>query len=136
MRLEQYLNEKWLMAYKHWGHINDVFVNPGPSDQRELGKKSRFIADAKEKKVYAWSVMGDMHGDAWTKIRKEINEPRHLYKGNKGTLVTGIWEGHYANFHAIQNMNVEDRKAMKNYDWSFLYKYYDCEDDFKVYLGK
>ena len=131
---EELLIEKWLTAYKKWGEIVDVFMNPTKKDFREIGNKSRFIADAKNKRVYVWGVMGDMHGDAWVKIKKELNDSRNLYKNNNGELITGVWEGTYANFRAMSHLGQYMRNEIKEQDWTFLYKYYKCEDDLMVYL--
>lgn len=118
--------EKYLTGFKKYGHIVDVYENPTKKELREIGDKTRFIADAKNKKVYVWSAMGAVHGDTWTKIKKETNDPRSLYKA--GDLLTGVWEGNFARMYAADYMAPAVRKKVKENDWSFVSKWYDITD--------
>lgn len=115
--------EKYLTGFKQYGHIVDVYVNPTKKELKEIGEKTRWIADAKSKKLYVWSAMGAVHGDTWAKLRKEMNDPRHLYKSDE--LLTGVWEGTFARMYAIDYMAPSVRKRIKDQDWSFVSKWYD-----------
>lgn len=55
MRLERYLNEKYLNAVKHSGKTFEVFTNPSKDELRELGD-IRGIIDTKTKTLYVWSA--------------------------------------------------------------------------------
>ena len=82
--------EKWLTAFKKYGHTLEVFENPSKKEMRGWETRFRFIADAKRKKVYMWPATGAVHVDAWLHIKKMLNDSRPLYKSS--TIVPGTVE--------------------------------------------
>lgn len=89
------LLERYLLGFKNRGHVWEVFENP---DQREIkdlpgtqnGKYFRFIADAKNKKVYVFGT-DVYHSVTWNEnIRQETNDSRWMYKDP--TLFAGAFE--------------------------------------------
>ena len=84
------LLEKWLTAFKKYGHTLEVFENPSKKEMKGWEDRFRFIADAKRKKIYMWPASGAIHGDAWTHIKKELNDSRPLYKSS--TLIPSVYD--------------------------------------------
>ena len=114
--------EKWLTAFKKYGHTLEVFENPSKKEMRGWEDSFRFIADAKRQKVYMWPATGAIHGDAWVHIKKMLNDARHLYKSS--TLVPGTCEKR-KNVFIYGGMGIP-RSVAQQYDyedWDFVKKY-------------
>ena len=116
------LLEKWLVGFKKYGHMLDIFENPSKKELREIGDMQRFILDAKRRKCYIWSATGAIHADAWIHIKKELNDSRHIYKS--GDLIAGVLEGSHLMMYNNAGLGQQTRKSIKEQDWSFSKKYY------------
>jgi len=81
--MKELMLEKWLTAWKQFGHIREVFVNPTRKEMfevKDMFDSYRFIADAKYQDFYVFDV-NSMHGTTWNKqIAKEINDNRKMYE--------------------------------------------------------
>ena len=115
------LLEKWLTAFKKYGHMVEIFENPSIKEFNPVKNRFRFILDAKRNKAYIWNAMGALHSDAWIKIKKELNDPRHVYKS--GDLLTGTVENGVIHIYAAGELHQTVREKLKNQDWSFAKKY-------------
>ena len=116
--------EKWLTAFKKYGHTLEIFENPSKKEMREIGNVFRFIADAKRKKMYIWPATGAVHSDAWIHIKKQLNDSRPLYKSS--TLIPGVPE--QSGWIHIYGQKGIPRAISDQYgyeDWSFAKKYID-----------
>lgn len=116
------LLEKWLLAFKKYGHMLEIFENPTRKELAEIGKTQRFILDAKRKKVYIWPATGAIHTDAWIHLKKELNDSRHVYKS--GDLIAGVQESGRLLIYNTSGLSQSVRKRIKEQDWSFSKKYY------------
>lgn len=119
------LLEKWLTAFKNYGHTIEIYENPSPKEFNEFKTSMRFILDSQRGKVYAWPVSGAIHADAWKHIKKELNDTRPLYKSP--TLLTGVVEGRWIHFYAAGGLTREVRKELKATDWSFAKRWIDMD---------
>jgi hypothetical protein len=95
--------EKYLTAIKDYGSIVEIFVNPTKKEMRDdVGDIFRFIADAKNKKVFMFS-QHTLHSRAWANaISKETNDNRRLYFDPD--LFAGVVEG-----NKVYNWGVQDK---------------------------
>jgi len=89
MRLKQYINEEYFKRLKWINNSFETFINPSQKEMKEIdsGTGIRFIADLRDKTVYAWDSMEIIHNEAWKQIKPKENE-RTLAK--KGTLLEGL----------------------------------------------
>lgn len=126
------LLEKYLIGFKKYGKIVDIYENPTKKELREIGKDIRWIADSKRQKVYMWPAIQSIHLDAWLQIKKELNDSRPLYKSD--TIMTGVTfpDGRSVMFSA-KAYGPEARARMRQEDWSFTSRYFDIEDIFKTF---
>jgi hypothetical protein len=118
------LLEKFLTAFKKYGHTLEIFENPTKSELREIGDVFRFILDSKRKKCYIWPATGAVHADAWTHIKKQLNDARPLYKSS--TLIPGVKEqSGWIHIYGAKGIprSISDQYAYE--DWSFAKKYID-----------
>lgn len=125
MRLNQYLNEAFLTAFKKYGHYLELFENPSMKEFRDMKDSFRFILDSKRQKIYAWPATGSIHGDAWVEIKKVLNDSRPLYKSE--TLLTGTMDSSGIHFYGNAGIPPKVRQALKETDWSFAKRYLDME---------
>lgn len=123
MRLKQYLNEKFLTAFKKYGHYLELFENPSMKEFRDMKGSFRFILDSKRKKIYVWTSSGAVHGDAWVEIKKTLNDSRPLYKSE--TLLTGTMDTSGIHFYGAAGIPPKVRKSLREEDWSFAKNYLD-----------
>lgn len=87
------LLEKFLTGFKESGHTVEIFVNPTKKELAEISDNGnfRFIADAKNKKVYAFPV-NQYHRRTWDNVlKRELSDHRSIYKDP--TLFAGAKEG-------------------------------------------
>ncbi len=117
--------EKWLTAFKKYGHTLEIYENPSMKEFSIFKDRMRFILDSKRQKIYAWSATGAIHSDAWIHIKKEINDARLLYKS--GTLLTGVVENSSIYFFAATGLSAEVRQKLKSTDWSFAKRWVDMD---------
>jgi len=117
--------ERWLIAFKKYGHMVEIFENPSKSEFASVGSNFRFILDSKRKKSYIWNATGAIHSDAWIHIKKELNDARHVYESDD--LLTGTMEGTSLHFYAAWNLSPNVRAGLKRHDWSFAKKYVDID---------
>lgn len=123
MRLQQYINEKYLARFKDLfiDSSTEIYVNPSMRDLKELKNSVRFIADAKTKRVYVWNAMDLFHKSAWERLKEkghgkggEYDRTNHVVagegrkKGRKIVVDPGMMIFIRGNFQ---------------YDWSFAEKY-------------
>ena len=114
--------EKWLIAFKKYGHMLDIYENPSKGELREIGPTQRFILDAKRKKCYIWPATGAIHADAWIHIKKVLNDSRLLYKS--GDMVAGVQESGRLMIYNTKGLSQNVRNSIKEQEWSFSEKYY------------
>lgn len=119
------LLEKWLTAFKKYGHTLEIYENPSTKEFSEFKTSMRFILDSKRQKIYAWPATGAIHGDAWVHIKKELNDARPLYKSP--TLLTGVVEGSSIHFFAGKGIPSDVKKELKVTDWSFAKRWIDMD---------
>ena len=119
------LLEKWITAFKKYGHVVEVFENPTPKEIREFKKAFRFILDSKNKKVYIWDAMGAVHSDGWKHIKNDIGDTRMLYQ--TGDLLPGTLENKSINIYGSKGIHPKFRKLMRETDWSFASNWLDIE---------
>ncbi len=122
--IEQIL-EKWLHAFKKYGHVVDVFENPSRKELTPIKDKYRFILDARRKKTYVWDAMGAVHGDTWAKLKKELGDERGLYRS--GDLLSGTVDKKGLHVYAASQLSDRVRKEIKSQDWSFAKRYVDMD---------
>ena len=127
------LLERWLTAFKKYGHTLEIFENPSKKEMVGIGKDQRFILDAKRKKCYIWSATGAIHSDAWVHIKKELNDARHVYKS--GDLLTGVSDGSGMHIYAIAGLSQKVRQDLKNENWDFARRFYPDLDKLLKQLG-
>ena len=78
--------EKYLTAYKNYGKVIEIWVNPTKKEMLDAGgeiSKLRFIADSRTKKIYFANAWDSMHVDMWSQIKKETGKrtPSSPYNG-------------------------------------------------------
>lgn len=120
------LLEKWLTGFKQYGKLVDVFQDPDRKDLSEFAGQWRFIADSRDKTVYAWPAMGALHSDSWQKIKAETGKVTVLYK--HPSLLPGTVDKGVVHIHAAEYMSFGIRKGIKETDWSFLFKYLSTKE--------
>lgn len=124
MRLQQYINEEYLMRMKvgYGAGSTEIFVNPSARDLKELSNRVRFLVSAKTKRVYVWNAMDTLHYDVFVKLKREGEEYGYSYidpvfipgiARNKGNKIEMILADTYDDF---MPRNYE-------YDWKFADKY-------------
>lgn len=117
----EYVIEKWLTAFKKYGHTLEVFENPSKMEMRGWEDKFRFIADSQRQKVYMWPATGAIHADAWVQIKKQLSDTRPLYKSS--TLVAGVVENGWVYIYNGKGIPSSIAKQWDNEDWDFTKKY-------------
>lgn len=80
------ISEKWVQPVKSWHGRSEVFLNPDSTDIKELYNTNnqhivRFIADNKNKKVYAWDGTTTIHYEVANSIGLG-SEYNKLYNSN------------------------------------------------------
>lgn len=115
------LLEKYLTAFNKYGHTLEIFENPSKKEMRGWETRFRFIADAKRKKIYMWPATGAIHSDAWTHIKKVLNDSRPLYKSS--TLVPAVFDGGYVYIFGAKGIPHSIAQQWDYEDWSFVKKY-------------
>jgi len=108
MRLEQYLQEKYLTRMKgtYSSGSFEIFVNPSTKEMREIGgirgMGLRFTADNVNQKLYIWDADKAVHIDVWEEFSK-INKGRDYYDVTccdvifgQAELKGGKWEMTYS----------------------------------------
>lgn len=117
------LLEKYLTSIKKWGHIIDVYINPTPTELKDIQGEVRFIADAANKKLYIWSAMTALHIDIWSHIK----DSRNLYKSPD--ILTGELSFSHRNISidAYYSLPITLRQQIKQQDWSFV-KIFDLQN--------
>jgi len=119
--------EKWLTAFKKYGHTLEIYENPSKKELISMGAQGnlRFILDAKRKKTYIWPATGAIHQDAWLHIKKSINDVRPLYKSS--TLIPGVQEGKYIHIYGAAGISRTTSDGYYEEDWSFAKRYIDID---------
>lgn len=116
--------EKWLTAFKKYGHMLEVYENPSRKEFQPFKDQFRFILDSKRKKIYTWPATGAIHSDAWIHIKKELNDSRPLYK--TGSLLPGVIESDRVLFYEAE-LNSKTIQEFKDTDWSFAKRWVDMD---------
>lgn len=147
MKLQRYLNEKYVASMKHgngggYGGMTDVFANPSKKEIKEVESQSfdgygfRFIIDFQENIVYMWSnriihkwmvaknpkLFPDLKWDEYFMHHKQVDRyfSGHL---DSGQIVSDVWN---AFARRSPSMTDEDKKpfiAMHKHDKKWLLKY-------------
>ena len=100
MRLQSYLNEKYVNSIKWYDYDVDVFVNPSRIDLRDLQKTSpigyRYIVDFDTKKIYYFHseiIHMDILGEIPNMV-PNFNQMRYMTYVNGGAFLDRIFTGH------------------------------------------
>lgn len=123
------LLEKYLTAFKKYGHTLEVFENPTKKEMRGWEDRFRFIIDAKRQKMYMWPATGAIHQDAWLHIKKRLNDNRPLYKS--ATLIPCVYENGYIFIYGSAGIPRSIAQQYDYEDWSFAKKYIPMEEFYK-----
>ena len=115
--------EKWLTAFKKYGHTLEIFESPSKKEMIKIGNNFRFILDEKRQSCYIWSATGAIHADAWIYIKKELNDSRPLYKSHD--LLAGVVEAGNIHIYAAMELQRDVRSSLKRTDWSFSKRWVD-----------
>ena len=130
MSKESYLIEKYLMRTPggHGGY--EIFVNPSQKEIRKIedGSGIRLIADPRDKKVYIWDALEDIHVEAWEKIKPGENYDSLM---KKAILLSGNAKkikGKYTMYRSDQldyyQFTKKDIKRLKE-EFKWVNKYID-----------
>ena len=129
------ISEEFYKDGKIYGSLVTVYVNPTSSDISKMiihAKEHnrdifevRFIADAKNKKVYAADSYDIIHDDMYTVLGFERNSSFMLdgiAKLNGNTLVMHSWDKFLRSYISSPKYIIWFKDAF-NYNWSFADKY-------------
>ena len=89
-RLLKYIKEEYLMRGKDdYKNSYEIFINPSQKEMRELdeGTGIRFIADSRDKNIYAWNSMAAIHVTSWKQIKPKENGKT---LSQRGIILEGI----------------------------------------------
>lgn len=121
------LVEKYLNAFKSYGHLVEVFENPSASEFREVVRASPssvgVIIDTFNKKIYAFSREHAIHSAVWKKAIRKGNDGRNLYSTPE--LISFEYETRTKKWNAGSNapfMDPETWASAKRQDVSFAKK--------------
>lgn len=131
MRLERYLNERYMTAVKHNGDTFEIFKNPSKKELKEAfdftGRGYRFLIDFRNKNYYVWPETM-FHEYAMTEIKKTDQAiptfHAYWYKGKgSGWIFTGSYDGMIqSDYTGVMDDNDTGEDYLK-FDWSWLKKY-------------
>ena len=125
MRLKQYINEEYLTrASDRIGNSYEIFMNPSRRDARNIGTDEvRFIASAKTKNVYAFSILL-LHHDAWKQLLDEKYEKGTIYYEDIDWLIAGYAKNQGGNL-ICDDYETEITLEGDNlkYNWKFVDRY-------------
>jgi hypothetical protein len=114
-----------------------VFFNPNRSDFREMGSDVRFIADAEEKKVYAWDASTVIHRTMKYFLGLDTVSPKMFWgeadkHGNDYICIASdsfriavenlLFDRRHGNDKSIYQKYVDEFLAQ---DWTWVDKYID-----------
>jgi hypothetical protein len=124
MRLQKYLNEKYIGTATYLRLSSDIFENPTRKEIREISKKGygvRFIADSKTKKIYMGDGYNAFHNMIWDTVRKTTGDNRN--SPYVGTLMSGELYDKEIVLSGVDMANALDREKWSKIDWSWTKKW-------------
>ena len=126
------ISEDYLDSVNSGGRNIQIFVNPTPDDYKELNaKKVRFIADAKNKKIYVWNAYFAIHNAIAYKIGLEPRMEVDLFSGESDYYSNKLYmkeSSRVRNYVKNRNDSSKEQKYLTNFfsqNWSWLDKYVD-----------
>jgi hypothetical protein len=129
------LIESYYDSVNSGGRNIQVFVNPTPDDYKELNaKKVRFIADAKNKKIYVWNAYFAIHNAIAYKIGLESRMDVDLFSGESDYYSNKLYmrdssrlRNYVKNFRQGNERQIEHQYLLTFFgqDWSWIDKYVD-----------
>lgn len=127
-----FLLESYYDSVNSGGRNIQIFVNPTPDDYKELNaKKVRFIADAKNKKIYVWNAYFAIHNAIAYKIGLEPRMEVDLFSGESDYYSNKLYmkeSSRVRNYVKNRNDSSKEQKYLTNFfsqNWSWLDKYVD-----------
>lgn len=112
------------------GKDYEIFVNPTHSEMKEFGKEGfRFLADAKEKKLYIFNVY-ILH----QMVVNDIWPDKDLY--TMPWMLPGITQGFPPKLEQLSSLTDGAKKVyskkyyegIKKYEWDWLNRYFDISE--------
>lgn len=147
-KIEKYLNEKFMTAFKLFGHDTEVFENPSKKEFKELSDASRgvirFFINFKTKKVIMWNGNVATHGNAaqnGVEPKPNFNYNKYALSGKdadiifggtleRGYVLSDSWDATPdANYPTpdlaknIQSYTIDNVNKMAKNDFSWLDRY-------------
>lgn len=135
MRFLEYLKEKYFGSFtpKFSRKYIEIFTNPSKKELAEAAKNSsdravRFAADAKKKKIYAWSSDGT-HQEILDEIYGSFDYPPHVLTGIV-KLKGGKWTVTPNGVPMLElYSNVDKLKAT---DWSWVERWFNIDQVYAI----
>jgi hypothetical protein len=113
-----------------------IFINPSSSDIKELKGHVKFVADAKERAVFVWTVNGPLHNEVISQLNLTSPVEKHILLGYANQ------KGYYFLIFFEELMTSYDSRDLRNrlrqHDWTWMERYHfdmkQFDSDIKINL--